>query len=42
MIHVNHRCQAKLVAVGLCFALFLALPSRGEGADACTAPSLET
>ena len=27
MIHVNHRCQAKLVAVGLCFALFLALPS---------------
>ena len=27
MIHVNHRCQAKLVALGLCFALFLALPS---------------
>jgi len=27
MIHVNHRCQAKFVAVGLCFALFLALPS---------------
>jgi len=27
MIHENHRCQAKLVAVALCFALFLALPS---------------
>ena len=27
MIHVNHRCQGKLIVVVLCFALFLALPS---------------
>src|SRR5688500_16186618 len=27
MIHVNHRCQGKLIVVALCFALFLALPT---------------
>src|SRR5512145_141367 len=31
MIHVNHRCQGTLIAIGLCIALFLALPSEVQG-----------